>query len=107
MEALKDWRSPQFEEDLAKLDRGGIAFEFLRRNARYQADYAKAMKRIAAGGEERSGAIARLSRRWGVTFPCQPIPAGSRCPSDLESPSLSGGAHRWPCSGRIRGEGSS
>lgn len=107
MEALKDWRSPQFEEELAKLDRGGIAFEFLRRNARYQTEYAEAMKRIATGGEERSGAIARLSRRWGVTFPCRSIPAVSRCPPELESPSLSGGAHRQTCTGRIRGEGSS
>lgn len=107
MEALKNWRSPQFEEELAKLDRGGIAFEFLRRNTRYQTEYAEAMKRIAAGGEERSAASARLSRRWGVTFPCRPIPAGSRCPPDLESSSLSGDAHRQPCSGRVRSKGPS
>ncbi len=33
MEPLQDWRSPQFEEQLSRLDRGGITFEFLRRKS--------------------------------------------------------------------------
>ena len=39
MEPLQDWRSPQFEEQLSRLDRGGITFEFLRRNKQYRKDY--------------------------------------------------------------------
>lgn len=69
MEPLQDWRSPQFERELGSLDRGGVTFEFLRRNKRYREDYANALEEIASGGTGKAAAIARLTRRWGLAFP--------------------------------------
>lgn len=74
MEPSQDWRSPQFEEQLSRLDRGGISFEFLRRNRDYRADYNMVLEQIASDMVRKDVAIARLSRRWGVEFPCR-----SRC----------------------------
>lgn len=69
LEPIEDWRSPQFEEQLDRLDRGGVTFEFLRRNRQYRQDYAEALAAIATGGKARTAAITRLSRRWGLSFP--------------------------------------
>ena len=54
MEPLQDWRSSQFEDELGRLDRGGVSFEFLRRNRQYRQDYATALMEIAAGGTTRT-----------------------------------------------------
>ena len=64
MEPLQDWRSPQFEEQLSRLDRGGITFEFLRRNKQYRKDYHAVAEAVVSGRLEKREAIARLSRRW-------------------------------------------
>lgn len=94
MEPLQDWRSPQFEEELGQLDRGGVAFEFLRRNKNYHADYQDTSGRIASSGKKRLEAIELLSARWGVTFPGRPIPASPDFPSDLATATLSSHHHR-------------
>ncbi|MGV6873875.1 transcriptional regulator domain-containing protein [Pseudochelatococcus sp. B33] len=73
MEPLDDWRSPHFEQELARLDRGGVTFEFLRRNWRYRQEYAAALERVAFGGADKSKTIARLSSRWGLVFPGRPL----------------------------------
>lgn len=73
MEPLHDWRSPQFEEELSRLDRGGVAFEFLRRNKGYRQDFADTLARVASGGADKGETIARLSRRWGLVFPGGPV----------------------------------
>ncbi|MGO4831448.1 DUF6499 domain-containing protein [Rhizobiaceae sp. 2RAB30] len=72
MEPSQDWRSPHFEEQLSRLDRGGVSFEFLRRNPSYRADYKMALVEIASGKARRDAAITRLSRRWGLEFPSRP-----------------------------------
>ena len=72
MEPLQDWRSPHFEEELNRLDRGGVTFEFLRRNKDYRQDYAayrEARDGTASGKSKKIEAIVRLFRRWGLTFP--------------------------------------
>lgn len=69
MGPVPDWRSPHFEEHLGRLDRGGVSFEFLRRNKQYRQDYAAVLQRIAAGGVDKAEAMAHLSRRWGLVFP--------------------------------------
>lgn len=69
MEALQDWTSPRFEDELGQLDRGGVTFEYLRRNKRYRDDYRQALERAVAGGTKRLEAEEELSRRWGVRFP--------------------------------------
>jgi hypothetical protein len=76
MEPLQDWRSPRFEEELNRLDRGDVAFEFLRRNKSYRADYRACMQareEIASGKARKAEAMVALLRRWGLTFPCRSI----------------------------------
>lgn len=69
MEALQDWTSPRFEEALRHLGRGGMTFEFLRRNKRYREDYRQARNSATSGKTKQAEAEQRLCQRWGVTFP--------------------------------------
>lgn len=96
MEPLHDWRSPQFEEHLGRLDRGGVSFEFLRRNREYRQDYADTLARIASGGAGKADAIARLSRRWGLSFPGGPFCIGPDRASAM-------GTHALPCHAHCHG----
>ncbi|MGE4305675.1 MAG: DUF6499 domain-containing protein [Novosphingobium sp.] len=63
---------------MKRLDRAGFAQEFLRRNHSYQADYDRAVHRIATGalGEDDAGRF--FARRWGLCFPVRS--ASPRCP---------------------------
>lgn len=72
MAALQDWRSPQFENELGRLDRGDISFEFLRRNPHYRQDYSNTLAEIEAGGVSKAEALKRFSLRWGLAFPGRP-----------------------------------
>lgn len=103
MEPLQDWRSPQFENELSRLDRGGVSFEFLRRNKQYRQDYATALTEIAAGGTTRTEAITRLSRRWGLAFPRRPFCIGPDRPSCVAGTMLPCHADCHCCPGRLRG----
>jgi hypothetical protein len=69
MEPLEDWRSPKFEEELGRLDRGGISFEFLRRNEDYRDQYRAADGASSADQQAVIAAREGLARRWGVFFP--------------------------------------
>ncbi|WP_245429065.1 transcriptional regulator domain-containing protein [Phyllobacterium phragmitis] len=102
MEPLHDWRSPQFEEQLGRLDRGGVAFEFLRRNLQYRQDYAEMLARIASGGTDEAAEIERLSCRWGLSFPGGPFCLCRLRPPNLASHPLPRHAHCQGCSGRLR-----
>lgn len=101
MEPLQDWRSPQFEEQLSRLDRGGVTFEFLRRNKQYRQDYTMALTEMAAGGVTRAEAIARLSRRWGLAFPGGPRCIGNNRPSDVGAVALPRRARCHGCARRV------
>lgn len=89
MEQLPDWRSPQFEEQLSRLDRSDVAFEFLRRNKNYQTDYADTVDGISSSKVKKRDATAELSRLWGVTFPGRSISVGPKVPPDLAAAALS------------------
>jgi hypothetical protein len=62
-----DWRSAAAYEYLSDLSAPNLAFEFLRRNPDYRADFQMANEQDALG--EETGAHARLARRWGLRFP--------------------------------------
>ena len=62
MEPLQDWRSPQFEEQLSRLDRGGITFEFLRRNKQYRKDYHAVAEAVVTDAPSIATADAAHSR---------------------------------------------
>lgn len=70
MEPLEDWRSPNFEQELGGLDRGGISFEFLRRNEEYRDEYRRAAAENSANQQAVTAAREGLTRRWGILFPC-------------------------------------
>lgn len=78
MVILPDWKSAESVEVTKRLDRAGFAQEFLRRNHSYQADYDRAVRRIAAGTLLEADAGRYFARRWGLCFPIRS--ASSRCP---------------------------
>ncbi len=56
-----DWRSPSDYENLKQLDRAELAWEFLRRNPKYQKDFARI-------GEATSSDAIDIAERWGLCF---------------------------------------
>lgn len=101
MEPLHDWRSPQFEEYLGRLDRGGVSFEFLRRNREYRKDYVDTLARVASGGTGKADAIACLSRRWGLAFPGGPFCIGIDRASHLAGAAFPRHRHCHGCPRRL------
>jgi hypothetical protein len=51
-----------------RLDQEQFAVEFLRRNPAYAKDYRNTQNRIAAGSLSHDAGMARLARRWGLSF---------------------------------------
>lgn len=103
MEPLDNWRSPQFEEQLGRLDRGGVAFEFLRRNKEYRQDFAETLARIASGGADKAAEIERLSRRWGLSFRGGPVCICTVRAANVVATALSCGRNSHACPFRLRG----
>ncbi|WP_232845792.1 transcriptional regulator domain-containing protein [Aurantimonas marina] len=62
------WRSSSTYDYLDDLIPSDLAWEWLRRNAEYQRDYAEIERRPRAATQLTN--LARL--RWGVRFPCPP-----------------------------------
>jgi hypothetical protein len=62
----EDWRLEERYAGLRELTAPALAWEFLRRNSDYQADYRRIQSEVASGGTARAG-DARLAR-WGLTF---------------------------------------
>jgi hypothetical protein len=60
--AKDDWRSPDAYHYVTSLDPGGLAWEFLRRNSNYRAEYFAEQKPDDVGIDTRA-----LS--WGLRFP--------------------------------------
>ena len=101
MEPLQDWRSPQFEEQLSRLDRGGVTFEFLRRNKQYRKDYHAVAEAVVSGRLEKREAIARLSRRWGLAFRGGPRCIGFGRAADMAAAAQPCHAHCHGRAGRL------
>ena len=59
-----DWRSATTVETLNHLDRGGFAWEFLRRNPRYRKEYSQ----ISKGAMRASPVVETVGQRWGLSF---------------------------------------
>lgn len=68
-----DWRHSKAFDYIDRLDPEGLAWEFLRRNRKYQDDY----KEIPT--EKRETANDPLTRLWGLRFPGLPGPSRHRC----------------------------
>lgn len=68
----KDWRAPPDETGDDALQYSDIAMGYLSRNARYRADYARALRRVKCGATTADEATAALVRRWGISFHAAP-----------------------------------
>lgn len=68
-----DWRHGKAFDYIDRLDPEGLAWEFLRRNRKYQDDY----KKIPT--EKRETANDPLTKLWGLRFPGFPDPSRHRC----------------------------
>ena len=64
MDSVSDWASKEFVKTTESLDRSGFAFEFLRRNFNYQADYKKFLK----ARSDTTGSSPQFSKKWGLVF---------------------------------------
>lgn len=74
----KDWRAPPDEAGDDPLQYSDIAIGYLSRNARYRADYARALSRVKRGVVTADDATAGLVRRWGISFHAAPTAAYDR-----------------------------
>lgn len=101
MEPLHDWRSPQFEEELGRLDRGGVAFEFLRRNKQYRREFTDTLAQVASGAADKGETIAHLSRRWGLVFPGGPFCVRPVCAAYVVAATLTCRGHCHACPFRL------
>ena len=72
----EDWRSEERYAALHDVSAPALAWEFLRRNADYQADYHRIQTEVASGGGTRED-DARLAR-WGLSFRRRSGPGGQR-----------------------------
>lgn len=68
-----DWRHGKAHDYVDRLDPAGLAWEFLRRNQRYQGDFERIPK------QKRESASDALTTRWGLRFPGLPDPSRHRC----------------------------
>jgi hypothetical protein len=66
-----EWRSPETERELNRLERQGFAWEFLRRNPDYRRDFDNSSGASARpfGASTRNRSAAP---QWGLRFPAGP-----------------------------------
>jgi len=74
-----DWRSASAVETLHRLDRGGFAWEFLRRNPRYRNDY----NQIRKGVPRATLVTEAVGQRWGLCFRLRSQAGICRCSGHL------------------------
>ena len=74
MPTTPDWRSET--APLNQLERPGFAWEFLRRNQDYRADYARNMGAGNDNEPEVADAAANFVRHWGLICTAGPETAG-------------------------------
>jgi len=79
MPRSQDWRSAAAVETLNRLDRGGFAWEFLRRNPRYRKDYNQTSKEAASAASVKEA----VGQRWGLCFRLRSQAGGLRCSGHL------------------------
>jgi hypothetical protein len=66
--AKPDWRSAADYDYLDFADPADIAWEFLRRNASYAAEYRQIADKEFPCGSSRQAVLAEFAARWGLRF---------------------------------------
>lgn len=79
-----DWRLPAAYDYLSDLSAADFAFEFLRRNPEYRADFHNASEQDALGDGVEASRMG-LARRWGLAFPGRPQ-RSRRCSGGVLAP---------------------
>lgn len=74
----EDWRVSPDETGDDALQYSDIAMGYLSRNARYRADYARALGRVKRGATTADEATTALVRRWEISFHAAPSSAYDR-----------------------------
>jgi len=74
----RDWRAPPDEAGDDALQYSDIAIGYLSRNARYRADYIRALNRVKRGATSADEATSALVNRWGISFHAAPASAFDR-----------------------------
>jgi hypothetical protein len=67
MPTTPDWRNAAAYGYLQQLNRAELAWEFLRRNPNYNRDFRATARRTSTEADFPE----RLTRRWGLRFPCR------------------------------------
>jgi hypothetical protein len=70
----RDWRSSAAYDDLDEMSLRGLAWEYLRRNPDYVANYHE----IATTPND-TEKIDQVTKSWGLRFRGRPIPVGDGC----------------------------
>lgn len=77
----REWRTSTEYDYMDEVDTDNLAWECLRRNARYQTDFSTfrdSEMRLPPDGES-------ISTRWGLRFPCAPQPHRPRADRLLDA----------------------
>ncbi|WP_230280019.1 DUF2285 domain-containing protein [Altererythrobacter sp. H2] len=74
----RDWRAPPDEAGDEALQYSDIAIGYLSRNARYRADYTRALGHVKRGATTADEATAALVNRWGISYHAAPGAAFDR-----------------------------
>ncbi|NJL73615.1 MAG: hypothetical protein HC888_19890 [Candidatus Competibacteraceae bacterium] len=69
MPATLDWRTASDYDYTATLDADGWAWEFLRRNQEYRADFEQCRAAERAASPAATELMEAASQRWGLRFP--------------------------------------
>jgi hypothetical protein len=85
MPNVPDWRSET--APLKQLERPGFAWEFLRRNQKYIADYERIMRAGNFDKPDVANAAANIARHWGLN-----CTAGPKTPSHPSNGALASGS---------------
>ncbi|ADZ72753.1 transcriptional regulator domain-containing protein [Polymorphum gilvum] len=76
---ISHWRSSSTYDFIDEIDSPDIAWEWLRRNEKYQTDY----RSVVGDTSGDAPATARRINSWGLSFPHSPRPFGDRNPCVL------------------------
>jgi len=105
MPILPDWRSSTEIDALQQLERPGFAWEFLRRNRKYRADY----ERIVGSGNgdkpEVAKAAANFARYWGLICTAGPKASSHRGDGAMAPGNSADRSNSDACAGRLRQSG--
>lgn len=77
----KEWRQPSTYDFMDEVGTDDLAWECLRRNAKYQKDFSKSL--ATADTDEQQAEV--IQNRWGLRFPRPPQPQWPRTISILDA----------------------